>query len=316
MLDNLLSTGEQVLVLIVLLAVGFLCGKINIFNAESISHLSAFALKIVGPCAIIQSFCRPFDMTMFHSMGIVIALSAICHFVYIFFATVCIHNQDLSVQRVQRYSVVFANCGYMGLPLQQLLFGADGVFLGASWIIVYQLFTWTYGLVAMSGNKREVSLRKILSCPGIIAIAVGLLIFLFSWTLPQVIGSPIEYLSQLNVPIPMVISGYFLSKADLKAIWKHGSYYLPIALRLFILPLVCMGILYGIGTILPLKSSLLTCCIIDVAAPVAAATTMFSTLYKQDSETAANLVSVSTLLSVLTLPVIVVLAQGCFSLLR
>ena len=71
MLGNILSTGEQVLILVVLLAVGFLCGKIRIFNDQSISHLSAFALKIVGPCAIVESFCRQFDSAMLRAMGIV-----------------------------------------------------------------------------------------------------------------------------------------------------------------------------------------------------------------------------------------------------
>ena len=68
MLGNILSTGEQVLILVVLLAVGFLCGKIRIFNDQSISHLSAFALKIVGPCAIVESFCRQFDSAMLRAM--------------------------------------------------------------------------------------------------------------------------------------------------------------------------------------------------------------------------------------------------------
>ena len=68
MLGNILSTGEQVLILVVLLAVGFLCGKIRIFNDQSISHLSAFALKIVGPCAIVESFCRQFDSAMLRGM--------------------------------------------------------------------------------------------------------------------------------------------------------------------------------------------------------------------------------------------------------
>ena len=74
MLGNILSTGEQVLILVVLLAVGFLCGKIRIFNDQSISHLSAFALKIVGPCAIVESFCRQFDSVLNAGVTVVEAL--------------------------------------------------------------------------------------------------------------------------------------------------------------------------------------------------------------------------------------------------
>lgn len=313
MLGNIITTGEQVAVLLVLLMVGFVCGRIGMFNDESINHLSTFALKVVGPCAIMQSFRRPFDTEMFHSMMAVVALSVICHVLFILSANAFLHDPEPKTQRVKRYSVIFANCGYMGLPLQQILFGADGVFYGASWIIVHQILTWTYGLVVMSGDKREVSVRKIFTTPGILANITGMLIFLFSISLPSIIGSPIELFSHLNVPIPMVISGYFLARADLKSIWKHADYYLTIAMRLVLLPLLCIGLMYLAQRFFPLDSTMLVSCIVNAATPIAAAATMFGTLYRQDSKTAANLVSISTILSVLTLPVMVAIAQSAFS---
>ena len=169
MLGNILSTGEQVLILVVLLAVGFLCGKIRIFNDQSISHLSAFALKIVGPCAIVESFCRQFDSAMLRAMGIVALLAFAAHALYAAFAYVCIRGGKEPTRRVLRYGTVFANCGYMGLPLQQVLFGADGVFYGATWIGVYNLVAWSFGLVLMSGDRRQISFKKLLLNPGMCA---------------------------------------------------------------------------------------------------------------------------------------------------
>ena len=165
MLGNILSTGEQVLILVVLLAVGFLCGKIRIFNDQSISHLSAFALKIVGPCAIVESFCRQFDSAMLRAMGIVALLAFAAHALYAAFAYVCIRGGKEPTRRVLRYGTVFANCGYMGLPLQQVLFGADGVFYGATWVGVYNLVAWSFGLVFMSGDRRQISFKKLLLNP-------------------------------------------------------------------------------------------------------------------------------------------------------
>ena len=101
MLGNILSTGEQVLILVVLLAVGFLCGKIRIFNDQSISHLSAFALKI-GPCAIVESFCRQFDSAMLRAMGIVALLAFAAHALYAAFAYVCIRGGKEPTRRVLR----------------------------------------------------------------------------------------------------------------------------------------------------------------------------------------------------------------------
>lgn len=313
MLGYMITTGEQVLVLLVLMGVGFLCGKIQMFHDESISHLSTFALKVVGPCAILNSFRRPYDPEMFQSMIIVIGLAIACHVLFILAANFLVHDPDLRTQRVKRYGVIFANCGYMGLPLQQVLFGADGVFYGACWIAVHQILTWTYGLVVISGDKKEISLKRIFTSLGILANISGIIIFITSTELPFFIGDPVELFSHLNVPIPMVISGYFLAKADLLSIWKHTDYYFTIALRMVILPLICIGIMYVVQLFLPTNTTMLVSCVVDAATPIAAAATMFGTLYKQDSETAANLVSISTLLSVLTLPVIVAFAQSVFS---
>lgn len=308
MLNNILTTGNQVLVLLVLIGVGFVCGKIRMFDEKSISHLSAFLFKVVAPCAIVDSFCRPFDAGMLRTMA-AIAGSAFCYYaVGALLARLLIRKGEAPTRRVMQFGAMFGNCGYMGLPLQQVLFGDYGVFCGAIFIAVYNIVQWTYGLVLISGDKKEVSARRLVN-PGIVGGIAGMFIFFFSVELPPLIGSPITYLAGLNVPVPMVISGYFLSKADLRTIWRHASYYRTILLRLVVLPL--LGILAFSFT--NWDSTLLACCVIDMAVPVAAATTMFSTQYGQDSETAANLVSISTVLSVVTLPLMVALAQSLFS---
>jgi len=157
----------------------------------------------------------------------------------------------------------------------------------------------------MSGDRRQISFKKLLLNPGILAVLTGIVIFVCSIELPTIILQPIHYFSALNVPVPMVISGYYLSKADLRTIWKHANYYI-------IIPLCSIGLMFLLQKAFRLDGMLLAACIVDIAAPVAAATTMFSTLFRQDSETAANLVSISTLLSVLTLPIMVALAQSVF----
>lgn len=305
MLANILTTGNQVLVLLVLLGVGFLCGKLQIFDDDSITHLSSFVFKVVAPCAIIDSFRRPFDRTMFHTMLLVAGIALAHYAAAAVIARIFIRKGEEATRRVLQFGVVFGNCGYMGLPLQQVLFGDYGVFCGAVFIAIYNLVQWTYGLILISGDKKQISFRRLIN-PGIVGVFVGMLIFFFSLELPALIGGPVTYLAGLNVPVPMVISGYFLSKADLKTVWRHASYYKTIVLRLIVLPL--LGILALSFT--EWDTVLLSCCVIDMAVPVAAATTMLSTLYKQDSETSANLVSVSTVLSMVTLPLMVGLMQS------
>ena len=309
MIGNILSTTQQVVVLAILMLVGFVCGKVHLFDDDSIACLSSFALRVVGPSAIIYSFCRPFDAEKFRAILMVVLIGFCFYVVSVILAFLLIRGGKDSTRRVLRYGTVFANCGYMGMPLQQALYGADGLFYAASWQIIYNLVAWTFGLFLMSGNKKEISFGKLIKNPGIIAVGTGMIIFVCSIGVPQILLQPIGYLANLNVPIPMVICGYYLSKADLHTIWRHPNYYMTILLRLIVLPLIFIGLLM----LTDLNDMMLVCCIVNIAPPVAAATTMFSVLYKQDSETAANLVSISTLLSIITLPVMIALAQSVFS---
>lgn len=307
MLSNVLTTGSQVLILILLLGVGFLCGKLKVFSDESIAHLSAFQFKVVAPCAIIQSFFREYESKMLTAMGIVALIALAYYAVSAVLAVLTIRRGAEKTKRVLRFGAIFGNCGYMGLPLQQVLFGADGVFYGAVFIAVYNIVQWTYGLFVISGDRRQLSLKKLLN-PGLIGVLLGMILFVCSIELPEIISSPISYLAALNVPVPMVISGYYLSKANFRTLWFHANYYVTIALRLVVLPAIFILLM----RLLKLDATLAASCLVDIAVPVAASTTMFSVLYRQDSETAANIVSISTLLSILTLPLMIALGQSLF----
>mgnify|MGYP000385195278 CR=1 FL=1 len=312
MLGNILSTGEQVLILVVLLAVGFLCGKIRIFNDQSISHLSAFALKIVGPCAIVESFCRQFDSAMLRAMGIVALLAFAAHALYAAFAYVCIRGGKEPTRRVLRYGTVFANCGYMGLPLQQVLFGADGVFYGATWIGVYNLVAWSFGLVLMSGDRRQISFKKLLHEPRHPRRADRHrdLCVLHRAANDHPAAHPLfqrpERARSHGHQRLLSLEGRLAHHLEARELLHHHR------LASCRHPAVRHRADVPAAEAFRLDGMLLAACIVDIAAPVAAATTMFSTLFRQDSETAANLVSISTLLSVLTLPIMVALAQSVF----
>ena len=312
MLTNFLTVAEQVVVLFLLIGVGALCAKTGIIKEVAIKSCSDLVLIVVTPCVIIQSFQRPFDAAMLKGLGLACLIALSIHIVTILLAHLLLHDPVAARERVLRVGAVLSNAGFMSLPLQNALLGEDGVFYGATWIGVYNLVAWSFGLVLMSGDRRQISFKKLLLNPGILAVLTGIVIFVCSIELPTIILQPIHYFSALNVPVPMVISGYYLSKADLRTIWKHANYYITIALRLAVIPLCSIGLMFLLQKAFRLDGMLLAACIVDIAAPVAAATTMFSTLFRQDSETAANLVSISTLLSVLTLPIMVALAQSVF----
>lgn len=305
MVESFFEVAQQVLILFLLVAVGFACGKVKLFHQIAVKGITDFVLIIVIPCVIIQSFQRPFNSQMLLGLGIAAAAAIAAHLLGILLAHLTVHDKNQARERVLRFSVVFSNAGFMAIPLQQAILGEDGIFYGAAYIAIFNLMLWSYGLVTMSGDRESLSPKKLLLNPGLIAIAVGLALFLSSVTLPEVLAAPIGHLAALNTPLPMIIVGFYLADTHLLDALKDKKVYWCIFLRLIAVPLLSLGGLLLCGV----RDTLLVSVVIAASAPVAAAATMFSTKFDQDVELSVNLVSISTILSILTMPLIVSLAQ-------
>lgn len=306
MLETFSTISLQTAVLFILIAVGFLCSKKGFFSENSIGELSRFVLYVVTPCVIVDSFHRPYDSTMLRGLVISAGAAALVHLLNITLAHIFIREKDTSARSVMRYASVFSNCGYMSLPIQNIILGSDGVFYCATFIGVFTLFTWTYGLIIMGGKKDDIKLKKFLKNPGIIGIIIGLFIFLTSSKLPQILLVPIKSFTALNTPVPMLIIGYYLSRINsLSAFWNR-KVLLVAFLRLIASPLISLLLLWVAG----IKGALLVSLVISASAPSAANTVMFASLFRKNSELAVSIMSLTTLLSIITIPLIISFAFG------
>ena len=302
--DSFLTVGQQVLGLFVLVCVGVICGKKGILTQSAVRGCAELVLLFATPCVILQSFERENRPEML--LGLLFSgLAALAvHALGIAAAHLSFRGEEAR-ERVLRFGVVFSNAGYMAIPLQKALLGEDGVFYGAAYVAVFNLVLWSYGLVTMSGEKTGLSAKKLLLNPGVIGLAAGLLVFLLSIPVPEVVAAPIGHLAALNTPVPMLIIGFYLAETNLPAALRDKRSYVAIGLRLVALPLLA---LFGM-VLCGLRGPPLVSCVIAVSAPVAAASTMFATKFGQDTLLSVNLVSLSTLFSVVTMPLIVAVAQ-------
>lgn len=310
MADSFLTVAGQVLVLFVLIGLGMLLGRLRMLNQDVVKSIADLALVIVSPCVIIQSFMRKFDSSMMKELGVAALAALVVQAGAIFIARVFYRGGRDARRSVLRFAVIFSNAGYMAIPLQQALLGDIGVFYGAAYIAVFNLFLWSYGLWEMSdGSHSESGLqsaKKMIINPGTIGLFIGLLIFLLSIPIPEVFATPIHELAAMNTPLPMLIIGFYLSQTDLRAALKDKSSYAAILLRLVLIPLLTLAGLYLCG----MRGPLLVSCVVASSAPVAAATTMFATKYNRDTDLSVNLVSLSTLFSMITMPIIVGIARN------
>lgn len=323
-LDNFFNVGQQVVVLFIMIATGALCRWLKLLSDEAVKGMTNIALFVVTPCIIIISFQhRPFSTEDLALVGVSALIGFGFHFVSILLAHLLIHDKDASRRAVLRFATVFSNAGFMSLPLQQAILGNDGVFCGAVVVGTFQFVVWTYGVWTMGGAAKDMSLVHIFLNPGIISVIIALVFFVLQIELPQIFchydvkkeimtGGSMWHLANLNTPLPMLIIGYHLAGVKLGEACRDWKMYLSIAIRLIISPLITLGILL---LCMPLFKSgflpqdkvgtMIAATVIAACAPVAAITTMFAVRYGHNPVLSVELVSLSTLASVVTMPLVV-----------
>lgn len=305
MLENFFMVGQQVLILFVLILIGVCCSKLKIINEKSIAGMTNIVLYFVTPCVIIKSFQRTLKAEMVKGLLIVFGIAFVIHIISILITKIFLKDNDENRLKVLRFSVIFSNCGFMSLPLQQALMGDDGVFYGAVYVAAFNIIVWSYGLFLMSGSKSDISIKKLVLNPGLIGVALGLVLAICSIKLPYVIAQPVGYLAALNTPLPMIIIGFYVAQLDFKNLFKDVKKHISILLKLVVIPLLSIGVMILFGV----RNELLVVCTIAASAPAAAMTTMFSTKFNRDTKLSAELVALSTLISMITMPIIIAFAQ-------
>ena len=305
LLDYFFTVGGQVLILFILIAVGYICGKIGFMNNNTAKHITDIVLYFVTPCVVINAYQVDFNPDILVNLGITALCAIGIHIISIVIVTLVFHKKDINKQAVLKFGTVFSNCGFMSLPLQEAIIGQEGVLYGAAFLGVFNVFLWSYGVICMSGDKKTLSIRKILLNPGILGVIFALIFFLTSFKLPNVIGEPVKYLAGLNTPLPMIIIGFYLSNSKISNGLKDKDAWISTILRILVIPVLCIGIMLLIG----IRGNILITVAIAISAPIAAATTMFTTKFEKDTELSVNLVSLSTILSIVTMSCLVAVTQ-------
>ena len=306
MLDNLFTVAIQVSILFCMMLVGFILGKLKFLGETAASGISSLIMYVATPAAILQSFTSEVKTPeKTRNLFIVFLCAVLAHVIAIIITKLLIHEKDERKRRIMQFSVSFSNCGYMSFPLQKALLGDIGVFYGAMFVAVFNLFIWTYGTLTISGDKKQIKPMRILLNPSIIAVALSILLYATGIKLPSFLSGTVTHLGNLNTPLPMIVIGYNLSTFALFKMFADKKVYLPTALRLVIIPAIFLGALWLLGvTGIPLIA-----CTIAASAPSAAIGVMFATQFGADAALGSKLVSLSTLLSILTMPVFVAIAQ-------
>jgi Predicted permeases len=269
---------------------------------------SSFLVNVTNPLLIIYSFQLDFDSEQL-KIGIhIFILSAIVHSVLALIAFFVFKPvKDKQHRSIYSFALIFANCGFIGYPVLMAMFGNIGLFYGAFFTAYFNIFVWTYGVVLMCREREgeKLPLKKVFLNSGTVAIVVGLFLFAFSIRLPYPIYQASKLVGDMTFPLSMVIIGSLVVGIDFKSLLKSPSIYLFSAIKLVLVPLIAIGACY----LLKLPAMLSYICIVMCAMPSATNTAIFAEIYDNDSILAAKCVGVTTLLSLVTIPLTIYLAN-------
>lgn len=301
----MLEVVGKVAVILILILVGCFITKRGILSERGASEITTALIKLVTPCVIINSFVGNEGELDAGLLIMAMVLPAVWQLMGIGASLLVFRREPQERQKVLRFSVIFSNVGFMGIPLVQGIVGDRGVIYASFGVVVFNLLCWTYGYSMMSGGAR-LSLKTVLLNPGVVGLAIGLPIYFLRLRLPGIVAEPLGYIADLNTPLAMLVVGSYIARADLRSFMSDLSVYKVSLLRLIAVPAAMLGALM----LLRPEKDLFLATVVQAATPVAANAVLFAVQYKRDSELASKLVAVSTVLSIVTIPVLTILAQA------
>ena len=302
MLSNLLAVSGQVLVLFFLIGVGFILAKAGLAQDSAISTLSNFVLYISFPCTLIAAFQTERTAQTLHDLLLALALALGLSVLFFLLSHVLIRDSDPHRKRIFTLTSTIPNAGFMGFPLQTAIIGSQGVFLGSSYSMVVPLFMWTVGVVYLRGSLKHLNLKKAVLNPGVLAMVVCLGIFICEIRLPPLLNEAVDYLGALTLPLPMLVVGIQLAHTNLGRAVRDKTGWFAALLKLIVFPLVGFGLMYGLGV----RGDVLLATTIAVTTPPGVIVAMFDS---PESPLSAEVISLQTLCSMATMPVLVSFAQ-------
>jgi len=298
---------KQMLVLFILMLVGVCCRKCGIFNDEANKRISSLVVNVANPALILSSSINQeaviegmeFVKTFLLAWGMFGVVMVIAHFIP------RILRADVSEYGTYKTMTIFSNIGFMGFPVISALYGSEALLYATMFLIPFNVLIYTYGISVMkkrtSADARTTGfqLRKILNV-GVISCAVALVIYLTKLPIPVVVENAVDSISNLTAPLSMKVIGDSLTKINLKKLFCNGRMLVFSGIKLLLIPIVGVSLI----KLLDLNPLLTGVCMIMLATPVGSMNAMLAQEYGGDYELASQGVTITTLLAVVTMPVV------------
>ncbi|HOQ17713.1 MAG: AEC family transporter [Epulopiscium sp.] len=302
---NFQSIFNQILILFLLLVIGYGAKKRNVFDDSTIKGISSILVKLTLPALIINSLTQEQATAQsIKESGLILLLS---FFIYLLSFIIALLVPKLIASKKEEtgifeFTLLFSNVGFMGYPVVQAVLGDEALFYVSFYNLPFNVFVFTIGLWMLTkGKKHQKKFDwKLFINTGTISVIIGFILFLFSIPIPAPITGCFDILGSMTTPLSMLVIGGLLANTESKYLFSNWRIYVISFTRLIIIPLI----IYGMLSPFVYHKYLLGVPVIIGAMPAAANTAILASEYGANSELASRIVFISTLFSVITIPLI------------
>ncbi|MFV0556307.1 MAG: AEC family transporter [Lactovum sp.] len=300
---DILLLVEQILILFLMIGVGYFLMKIKMIDHSFNQKLNTLVLNLTLPCLIISSVFSETDAkpssilnVLFFSCFMFVALPFIAYLV-VKLIPIAPEKRNL-----YQFMLIYSNNGFIGIPIIMVIYGNAGVIYSSIIVMLFNLSVFTYGIYLFTKDKKEGFLfdwRSLIS-PGVLSSLAALFLYFFQLSVPSAIIQVFQYLGDMTTPLAMILVGASLTSISFKEIFTDWSLYPFVFIKQVLLPIVAIPLVRHFVTNSIAQGVIILC----LAMPVANIAVMFASQYKSDASTASKGILLTTLLSLLTLPLI------------
>ena len=293
---------RQNLVMLVYMMIGYYLYKKKLVSAGGSADIGRILLYIVMPAAILKSYLADFSRERLEGLFVSFLAALLSLLLSIAAARIAFSKE----QGIERFGAAFSNAGFIGIPLVQMTLGEEAVFYVSSYVALLNILQWTYGLVTITGDRSLISVKRLRTNPILLSFLAGIALFLLPVSLPETAENVVGTIAAMNGPLAMIVLGVYLGQVPLRSLFSGRVVYRCTLVRLIVIPVLTMALLF----VFPEKYHMLKLTILIAAsAPVGSNVSIFAQLYGQDYMQSVKEVTLSTLLCIITLPLILGIAD-------
>lgn len=295
---------QQMIVLFILMLIGYYVSKKEYISDATFKQLSWIVVYVACPAMVISGSVNSGKMIEGQELFVTLGLTVLVYVVLILigFVTPVILGVPKEDRGVYKVMMIFSNIGFMGFPLINSLYGANALLYAALFQIPFNVLIYTYGILVLkkkTDDSENLDLKKILNI-GVICCIISIVIALFQIETPNFVKSTVSNLSNLTAPLSMMVIGASLTKIKFRELFTDVRLLLFCGLKLLIIPVIMLFVLKQFIS----NELVLGVCMVVLSTPVASMTAMLAQQYDGNYSLASKGVAVSTILSVITMPIV------------